>query len=185
LTAGDDDLAAMHEAVQPVYDRLERDHATMTAIEQIKALRTSSAAAADAPTCSNPSAPTRVTGQRTRIDGRYRIRTTAADLRAAGAPESDINPANYGTYEVVLNRGRFRIGPPRNPVAVGTCTVVGHTLTLTVARGGSGHAKNTTGEQFGYRWSRYRDQLTLAPIKGKVSPTPLLAKPWRRIGNAP
>jgi TRAP-type C4-dicarboxylate transport system substrate-binding protein len=185
LTAGDDDLAAMHEAVQPVYDRLERDHATRTAIEQIKALRTGTAATADAPTCSKPSAPATATGHRTPIDGRYRIHTTAADLRAAGAPESDINPSNYGTYEVVLDRGRFRIGTPRNPAAVGTCTVVGHTLTMTVVHGGRGRARNKPGERWDYRWSRYRDQLTLGPVNGGVSPQPLLAAPWRRIGNAP
>ena len=115
LTAGDADLAAMREAVQPVYDRLERDHATRTAIEQIKALRTGTAAVADAPTCSGAGTPARATGQRTPIDGRYRIHTTAADLRAVGTPESDINPANYGTYDVVLDRGRFRIGAPRDP----------------------------------------------------------------------
>ena len=63
--------------------------------------------------------------------------------------------------------------------------MVGHTLTLTVMHGGSGRARTKPGERWDYRWSRYRDQLTLAPIKGKASPQPLLAKPWRRIGNAP
>ena len=125
------------------------------------------------------------TGNRTPIDGRYRIHTTAADLRAAGTPESDINPGNYGSYEVILDRGRFSIGPPKNPTAVGTCTVVGNTVTLTISHGAGGRGSSKPGERFDFRWSRYRDQLTLSPVKGKSSPEPLLAKPWRRIGTRP
>ena len=113
------------------------------------------------------------------------IHTTAADLRAAGTPEGDINPGNYGSYEVILDRGRFKMGPPKHPTAVGTCTVVGNTITLTVSHGAGGRGSSRPGERFDFRWSRYRDQLTLAPVKGKSSPQPLLAKPWRRIGSAP
>jgi TRAP-type C4-dicarboxylate transport system substrate-binding protein len=181
VTASDADLTALRRAVQPVYDRLERDTLTRTAIEQIRAMRTGRAASADAPTCSGGSSAARTTGKRTPIDGRYHLHTTAADLRAAGAQENEINPANYGSYDVVLDRGHFRIGPPEDPVAEGTCTVVGSTMTLTVTGGGG----NRPGEQFDYRWSRYRDQLMLRPVEGKSSPVPLLAKPWRRIGNAP
>ena len=65
-------------------------------------------------------------------------------------------------------------------------TVKGDTVAWRVTDYG-GEAPNggaeKTGEIFTYRWSRYRDQLTLTPVAGKVSP-PLWAKPWRRIGDA-
>ena len=110
-------------------------------------MRTGAAAVADAPTCASERAGETATGNRTPIDGRYRIHTTAADLRAAGAPESDINPGNYGSYEVVLDRGRFSIGQPRAPRGGGTCTVVGNTVTLTVytARAAAGAAIPASG----------------------------------------
>ncbi len=73
----------------------------------------------------------------------------------------------------LLDRGRFRIGQPATPVAEGTCTVAGHTITLIVTRGGGGRRSNKPGERFDYRWSRYRDRLTLGPVEGKVSPEPL------------
>jgi hypothetical protein len=63
--------------------------------------------------------------------------------------------------------------------------VVGDTVTLTFTRGSGGESKNRPGEVFDFRWSLYRDQLTLARVEGKVSPAPMLARPWRRIGNAP
>ena len=46
-------------------------------------------------------------------------------------------------------------------------------------------AAEKTGEVFTYRWSRYRDRLSLAPVKGAISPGNFRAKPWRRVGDAP
>ena len=40
-----------------------------------------------------------------------------------------------------------------------------------------------TGETYSFRWSRYRDRLTLTPVKGKISPENFTAQPWRRIGT--
>jgi TRAP-type C4-dicarboxylate transport system substrate-binding protein len=190
VTATDADLTALRRAVQPVYDRLERDAQTKTAIEQIRAMRTGAAAIADAPTCSEgsspaqPSAKAKGKGKVTAIDGVYRVHTTAADLRAVRTPPDEINPGNYGTYETVLDRGHFTQEQPEDNVSEGTYTVVDDKVTLTFT-GGSGPNPNKPGEQFEYRWSLYRDQLKLAPIEGKVSPRPLLAKPWRRVGDAP
>ena len=43
LTASDSDLAALRRAVRPVYDRLERDTVTKSAIEQIRTMRSGAA----------------------------------------------------------------------------------------------------------------------------------------------
>jgi TRAP-type C4-dicarboxylate transport system substrate-binding protein len=123
-------------------------------------------------------------GKPTAIDGRYRVETTAKDLRAAGASASELIPENYGRYEIVLRRGRFTHGLRGGSRAVGSYTVAGHTLTMTFDGTVDGNASNLRGERFDYRWSRYRDQLTLEPVAGKVSPVPLRARPWRRIASA-
>jgi TRAP-type C4-dicarboxylate transport system substrate-binding protein len=187
VTASDADIAALRRAVQPVYSRLERDAQTKAAIEQVRAMRQQSAATAttDEPTCAGAGSHTLAAGQATPIDGTYRLHTTANDLRAVGTPEADIIPANYGDFETVLNRGRFRQAQPLGEWVAGTYAVSGSTITLTDTQSSGGPASNRPGEVFTYKWSLYRDQLTLRAVPGKVSPEPLRAKPWRRVGNAP
>lgn len=184
VTASNANLAALRRAVQPVYDQLERDAKTKAAIDQIRTMRSETAASPDAPTCSNtgsPQSPARIV---TAIDGVYIVHTTAADLRAAGASEDEVVPENYGRTRMVLDRGRLTQQQPKGYSAAGTYTVVGDELTLTFTRSSAGHARTRPGEVWDFRWSLYRDQLTLEPVDGKISPTPTFAKPWRRIGNA-
>jgi hypothetical protein len=44
---------------------------------------------------------------------------------------------------------------------------------------------NQPGEFFTYRWSRYRDRLTLQPVPGAVSPEPFRVNPWRLLDDEP
>jgi TRAP-type C4-dicarboxylate transport system substrate-binding protein len=185
VTAGNADLVALRRAVQPVYDRLRRDAKTKAAIEQIQAMRSEAPPTPDAPACSNTGSAPVGTRPATPIDGVYRVHTTPEDLRAAGASSGEVVPENYGSFEMVLDRGRFTQQQPEGDSAAGTYTAVGDTVTLTFTRGTGGENKNRPGEVFDFHWSLYRDQLTLEPVEGKVSPAPMLAKPWRRIGNAP
>jgi TRAP-type C4-dicarboxylate transport system substrate-binding protein len=175
LTATDADLADLRRALQPVYDRLAREPQTRSAIEQIRRMRTGAAAIADAPACSPASARAETRTARTPLDGVYRQHTTAADLRSAGTPEGDVNPGSYGTLQTVLDRGRFTQTQSASGIASGTYTVAGNTLTM----------RYPNGELFTFRWSLYRDQVTLAAAPGKTSPAPMLATPWRRTGDAP
>ena len=59
-------------------------------------------------------------------------------------------------------------------------TVKGRTLTIEIT-GYGGEAPNgsaeKTGEIFTYRWSLYRDRLTLGPVAGAVSPAVWSAQP--------
>jgi len=184
VTASDIDLAALRRAVQPVYDKLQQDPQNKAAIEQIRAMRSALAAKPDAPMCATAASAASGAHKATGIDGVYRTHTSASELRDAGAAADEVNPSNYGDYEMVLDRGRFTQDQPDGNFGKGTYAIHGDTFTMTF-ESGSGPNPNKPGEQFTYRWSLYRDELTLFAVKGKVSPAPLLAKPWRRIRNAP
>jgi TRAP-type C4-dicarboxylate transport system substrate-binding protein len=192
VTATDGDLAALRRAVASVYDRLDRDAQTKDAIAQITAMRgeVTATANSEAPRCAT-TAPTSAAAKATPIDGVYRLDTTAAESRAAGTPPTDLVSENYGHWRFVLDRGRLYYtqsseGASRWTRA--TYTVNGDILEYTVtAYGGEAPhgAAEKTGEVFTFRWSRYRDRLTLAPVKGKISPLNFRLKPWRRVGDAP
>lgn len=180
VTATPGDLRALHSATAPVIAQLsDADPTTRAAITTIAGIKNEQPAAPDAPSCgrvgSRPGA-----GARTAVDGTYRVHTTAADLRKAGAAEDEIIPDNYGDTTMVLKAGRFTQRQPLG-TAEGTYTVKGDLFVMTVAGAGGGAAKNRPGEQFTFRWSLYRDQLTFRAVPGKVSPTGMLAKPWRRV----
>ena len=190
LTASDADLSSLRVAVQPVYDRLERDPQTRAAIEQIRTMRSSAPSTTDAPTCANPSSTTSAARKATPIDGVYRMTTTLKEsVRFSGDAPGDIASENYGRWKFVLDRGRLYYtqsseGSSRWTEAV--YTVKGDTLTWKVtAYGGEtpNGAAERTGEVFTFRWSRYRDQLTLTPFAGKISPVNFRVKPWRRISE--
>jgi TRAP-type transport system periplasmic protein len=189
LTASDSDLAALRRAVRPVYDSLERDTVTKNAIEQIRTMRSGASSTTEAPRCSNATSTTNPARKATPIDGVYRMTTTQKEAAEVFGedPARDFSE-NYGRWKFVLDRGRLYYtqsseGASRWTKAV--YTVKGDTVAWRVTDYG-GEAPNgaaeKTGEIFTYRWSRYRDQLTLTPVAGKVSPP--WAKPWRRIGDA-
>jgi TRAP-type C4-dicarboxylate transport system substrate-binding protein len=192
VTATDDDLAALRRAVAPVYDRLDRDAQTKDAIAQITAMRgeVGNAARSEAPKCAATS-QTSGAAQATPIDGVYRVDTTRDDLRSLGVPESDIVSENYGHWRFVFDRGRLHYTQSADGASRWTraaYTVKGDILEYTVtAYGGEAPhgAAEKTGEVFTFRWSRYRDRLTLGPVKGKISPENFRLKPWRRVGDAP
>ena len=192
VTATGGDLAALQRAVAPVYDRLDRDAQTKDAIAQITAMRgdVKATARTEAPRCAAPSTSSN-TARATPIDGVYSLETTRAESLAAGTPATDLVSENYGRWRFVLDRGRLYYtqsaeGASRWTRAV--YTVKGPILEFTVtAYGGQAPhgAAEKTGEIYTFRWSRYRDRLTLAAVKGKISPLNFTLKPWRRVGDAP
>jgi TRAP-type C4-dicarboxylate transport system substrate-binding protein len=185
LIASPADLAALRRAVQPVYAQLERDPQTRRYISQIEAMR-QRIPAEPAPGCAPA---TRLAGRAGPLDGVWRYTDTAADLRAAGVPQGDIVPENYGTFTMVIDRGRFAITQEDRQActwAYGTVTVKGNEIEELFTDGGGiapTNAANKPGEFFTFRWSLYRGVLTLSPVKGAVSPTP--PKPWLRISTTP
>jgi TRAP-type transport system periplasmic protein len=185
LTASPADLLALRQAVQPVYDQLQRDPQTRRYIQQITAM-SNGVAAEPAPGCGNPAVPGVAAGQ---LDGVWRYTDTPADLQAIGASQGDIVPENYGTFTMVVDRGRFAVTQENAQActwAYGTFAVRGDRFEQLVTDGGGiapDGAVNKPGELFTFRWSRYRGVLTVYPVKGAVSPTP--PKPWVMISTSP
>jgi TRAP-type C4-dicarboxylate transport system substrate-binding protein len=180
VTAGASRLAALRRAVAPVYARLEQDAQTRQAIEQIRAAGTG-ATPSTLPRCSHPGR-TATPSARTPLDGAWVLHTTAEDLRRIGTPEQDINPENYGELTMTLRRGRWVQQPTSGDRAAGSFTVKDHVITLIVETSSGGPARSRPGEVWTFRWSLYRGRLTLGPVRGKVSPEPMRARPWRRAG---
>jgi TRAP-type C4-dicarboxylate transport system substrate-binding protein len=185
LTATGADLVALRRAVQPVYDQLERDTRTRQQIGQIESMGRAVAPEA-APSCAQATPLAAKAGP---LDGVYRFTSTIGDLRAAGAVAGDLVPENYGDWTIALKAGRFAFAqddPQACTWAYGTLKVHGDTVELSVTDGGGiapdGAASNP-GELYTYKWSLYRDELTLSPVAGAVSPPPTRAKPWHRVST--
>jgi TRAP-type C4-dicarboxylate transport system substrate-binding protein len=185
LTATGADLLALRRAVQPIYDQLERDRQTSRQIGQIESMR-SAAARGPAPSCA-PATP--LAAKAGPLDGVYRFTSTIADLRAAGAVPGDLVPENYGAWTIAVKAGRFAFAqddPQACTWAYGTLKVNGNKVELSVTAGGGispNGAISQPGELYTYQWSLYRDELTLRPVAGAVSPPPTRAKPWRRLST--
>jgi TRAP-type C4-dicarboxylate transport system substrate-binding protein len=187
LTASPADLAALRRAVQPVYDQLERDPQTRRYIRQIEAMRQGispepAPGCAQAPPLAQKADP---------LDGVWRFTDTPADLQAIGTPQGDIVPGNYGTFTMVIDRGRFAFTQENAQACgwgYGTFTVRGDRFEQLFTDGGGippGGPVNKPGELFTFRWSLYRGVLTLSPVQGAVSPPPSMAKPWLMISTTP
>jgi len=48
----------------------------------------------------------------------WQFTSTPADLRAIGTPQGDIEPENYGTYTIVIDRGRFAFTQETRPACI-------------------------------------------------------------------
>ena len=186
VTATAADLAALGRAVRPIYHELERDPQTRRRIKQIEAMRQE---IPPEPTPGCAQIP-RLAGKAGPLDGVWQFTSTSADLRAAGTPQSDIEPENYGTYTIVIDRGRFAFTQEDRQACTwgyGTFTVKGNEFDQLFTDGGGiapDGAANKPGEFFSFRWSLYRGVLTLSPVQG-ASPPNFLAKPWLRVSTVP
>ena len=187
-TASAADVAALRRTVQPVYDRLDRDAKTKAAITQIRSIRAGLGAPTDAPSCTGvsagrtTSAASKAGGKRTPLDGIWNLTTTRAEA-AKVVPLADLVSENYGHWRYTMRRGRMyytQSSEGHSRWTRATYTVKGHIFTFTVTDygGDAPHgAAEKTGEMFRYRWSRYRDRLSLQ----QLSPTNFKVT-WRRAG---
>ena len=189
-TASPDDLAALRTAVQPVYDTLARDPQTRKFLAAIAAIG-KGIPAESAPQC-RPTGTTggQGAGDSSPLDGVYRVTTTANDLRAAGVPDADIVPENYGLWTYVFDRGRFAFTQEDKQActwAYGTFAIKGKQVEWRFTGAGGispTNALNRPGEFFVFGWSVYRETLTLTPVPG-ASPEGFRANPWPRISATP
>jgi hypothetical protein len=189
ITASSAEIAELRQAVQPVYDQLERDPQTLRYIRQIEVMR-KGIPPERPPSCARSSQLVAKAGP---LDGVYRYTVTLADMRAAGADPSELVPENFGTTTIIIDRGRFAFTVENDRAhacnwGYGTFTVKGHEFEQLLSDGGGiapTGAVDKPGELYSFSWSLYRDTVRVGPIKGAVSPTGVFAKPWHRINTTP
>jgi TRAP-type C4-dicarboxylate transport system substrate-binding protein len=175
VSASSGDRAALRRAVQPVYDELERDSLTRKLIAEIEDLR------AGLP----PSQPLRCSGarpkiSRTAIDGRWRADLSAESLLAAGASKEEIDLVE-GPITLEFGAGRWVARMTKSAsVFRGTYDIDRGVLRLTVDSCLPEKAC-MAGQLTEYRWSVYRDKLSLSRSRRYVFPA-LVARTWTRAG---
>lgn len=185
LTASASDLAALRQAVRPVYESLEQDPSTKEFIAAISA-RVQAVSPEPPPSCAPGGQPSDQVGARSALDGVYTVSTKFGDY-------ADPNPVpeNYGESVHVLDRGHFASTQQYQNActwAYGTYVIKGDQLELTYTDGGGiapHNAQSKPGEVFVWKWSLYRDTLTLTPGQGNPFPPDFRPKPWQRISTTP
>jgi TRAP-type C4-dicarboxylate transport system substrate-binding protein len=181
------DLATLRRAVRPVYEQLERDPQARRFITQITALRARlHAPSSVVPSCGNPlvvasAAP----GTATPLDGVYALTLAPRDLRP-----SQRLPEEYGSWQIVLDRGRFRFTERNGQTqwfADGLVRVSGDEMSWTVAVA-DGSAPDgvplRNGERLRFRWQRRGHALRLVS-EAKPALAALAVRPLVRVGDAP
>jgi hypothetical protein len=188
VAATTSDLAALHDALQPVYADLEHEATTKEFLDEIRSLKSHLAAEPESFSCT-PQPGSAAEAAATPLDGVYQETTSAEDLRNAG----DLTPLpeNYGAFTLVFDRGRFAFTQQSDEACTwqyGTYVVKGDRVEWTYVDSGGispNHANNKPGEFFAFDWSLYRDALTLTAVTVDVSPPVFLVRPWHRIDASP
>jgi TRAP-type C4-dicarboxylate transport system substrate-binding protein len=183
-------LQALHEATAGIARDLERDPSTRAAARAIAALK-AEVEPEEPPGC-DAAAPDRPGGAATPVEGLWRMSSTREEY-AAIAPPSDVVPENWGEFTLAFSGGRFAATTENGEACLwvyGRIEVKGDVVEWTVEDGGGISVTeedffNQPGEFFTYRWSRYRDRLTLQPVPGAVSPEPFRVNPWRLLDDEP
>jgi TRAP-type transport system periplasmic protein len=178
VTATDADLAALHDAVAPVYADLERDPGTKAAIAAIRELRGSATTEVVAPCPADQASDAPATASP--IDGVWTTSFTRDELAASPLllDSGELNDQNWGDFRMELNQGKVRL-TQHNDLdhysTSGTFTVDGNDVTLRPTEGGN------AGEVFTFRWSLFQDTLSFERHPSMpISPTPIILKPWTR-----
>jgi hypothetical protein len=163
--------AALWTSVDEVYEQLRRDPFTARVIEQITRRR--GAGSPDVLHCPGAKPVTPRSSERRVIEGTWEWSVKRAELLAAGQPPSGAD-RNRGRWRLVMQDGRFELRNLRfGDVYAGTYSVRGNRIVAHVA--GRPADELTT-----YRWSVYRNRLSLAPVEGQPFAEQLVVKPFVR-----
>jgi len=169
VTASPTQVAALRNAVRPVYATLQRDPQTRNLIAEIRRL---GGGADDVPSCAGRGASARV------LEGRWRSNATPAAMRAAGATPAEV--ATFGGAATLeLRDGRWRFRNDRTTVT-GSYRVSGDGVRLTMRTCTANPC--FPGDSTDYAWSVYRDTLTFTRRAGMVAWPRIVATPARRVG---
>jgi TRAP-type C4-dicarboxylate transport system substrate-binding protein len=181
-------LESLQAATAPVTRALERDPASREALDQIAEMR-AEVEPEPAPACTGQEAESTAGGE-TPVDGLWLMETTKEEA-ATLIPKGDLVPENWGEFTYVFEAGRFAFTTESEGACIwafGRYGVDGDTVEWRFEDGGGetpNDAANQPGEVFNYGWSRYRDQLTLEPLEGEISPEPFRVEPWRLLEGEP
>jgi TRAP-type C4-dicarboxylate transport system substrate-binding protein len=188
VAASSADLAAMRLAVQPVYERLERNPETRRVIAQIEQMRRQVGAPVSvAPRCAK-GGPTSIAAAATPVDGAYKVTVQPAELPAAARV-----PEQYGVWQIVLDRGLFRLSEDSDRAdwaGDGRFRVSGDTMTWTFdhahdwgPHGADDGVPVAGGDTLVFHWRRSGRSLVLTSRQG---PLPgLSVRPLERVADAP
>jgi hypothetical protein len=154
-TATDAEVQSLREAVQPVYDELERDARTKRWIAELAAARPA-----------RPRPALRCDGKRardladtSRLEGRWRVHWTRNELLRAGLRPADAE-ALEGTFVVEFANGLLSTASGRTR---GTYSVTGPVVRLVFDSG----AAVDPGRTYQLKWSVYRDSLSFSAVPGR------------------
>lgn len=140
VAASEDEVAAFHDAVRPVYAELERDVETADLIDRIRDLKASLPPPPEIPTCEPPAAPVAdgSSGEEdVAIDGVWRYELSVEDFTSAGVPRASAEQ-EAGVHTVTLDGGRM-VEEWEQPgglrVCEGTYEIVGDRVTFAFQSG--------------------------------------------------
>ena len=175
VEASEDQRAALVRAVDPVYARLEANPTLRRFLDEIRTVKSSLAAPPDTIACPPSDDPAAAP---TSIDGVWEVTISKEELAKIVDP-ADVVPENYGHFLYVFDRGHFALSQESELACTweyGNYTVDGDHVTVTMIDGGGlapSGAKAKPGERWVYRWSDYRDQLTLNALSPLTFSLPL------------
>ena len=179
--------ADLMNAVQPVYEEIEKDPSTKATIDSIRGLKASLDATPETITCgaaAHPSASTAIAPADvidSPIVGTYATSFTRTELAASPLlyDKGELNNGNWGDLTLAFGRDG-RVTMTQSNVAEssstsGTYTLHGDHIDMNFNTG------SNVGANFSGRWSLFRDTLTFERVGDEELPTPYLVKSWTRV----
>jgi TRAP-type C4-dicarboxylate transport system substrate-binding protein len=170
VNATDEQRAALSAAVQPVTDQIAKTGPWLGEIQNLLGVRPPNQTV----NCEGATVSPSPAGVATPIDGIWRACPTVQEILDAGGDPGEA-AGNAGCYTMNFHEGVFREGGSASADSLaGTYSVDGNLLTI----------NRNNGERFVLSWNLLGDKISLGKgPAGSVSPAPLLAVPFERIGD--
>jgi TRAP-type C4-dicarboxylate transport system substrate-binding protein len=191
VTATPEDQSLLRAAVRPAYAELQRDARTRWFISQIEAVRARLAATADSiPSCRIASSLAAAATASSPADGAYEL-----TIRPSELPASKRVGEQYGSWQLVLDRGLFRFSQQSSNAdwnADGSFRIAGHEMVWRVRdaldwgpHGAPNGVPLARGDTIRFGWHRRGAALALTAEDADPKLPGLLVRPLTRIADAP
>jgi hypothetical protein len=190
LAARATDLTSLRVAARRVDEQLERDPLTRAFFAQVEAMRARLGASPSVISSCGEGRPVSAPGAATPLDGVYELTVAPRDL-----PPSQRLPEAYGSWQLVLDRSRFRFTEHSDHadwIAHGRLRLSGDQMSWTVADALDAGPHGTPdgiplrrGETLRFRWRYVDETLALAATDKTLALRALTLRPLARVGAAP